>query len=130
VTTRQTHDRSALRLPLSEVTTATLEDIGPPKGVYEGLPVRSSRRLFESAGAIAGMWSATRGAWRATYENHECFVVVAGSATLESDAGEVMEVAEGDVCVVPAGWTGTWTVQETIRKFFLTAVPTDERPGA
>ncbi|PDQ34676.1 MAG: hypothetical protein B5766_10145 [Candidatus Lumbricidophila eiseniae] len=74
----------------------------------------------QQLGAEAGVWEAEPGtfsAHRADY--HEICLVLSGSAVLTEDGQPPIQVSAGDLFVTPAGWRGTWTVQETLRKVFV-----------
>ena len=38
--------------------------------------------------------------------------------TVQTDGGPAVEIGAGDVAVFPSGWTGTWTIHETVRKVY------------
>ena len=45
--------------------------------------------------------------------------IISGKATLTDDAtGTVVEIAAGDLVILPPGWTGRWDVVETVRKVY------------
>ncbi|MFI7913241.1 cupin domain-containing protein, partial [Acinetobacter baumannii] len=45
--------------------------------------------------------------------------IISGKATLTDDkTGEAISVSEGDLIILPVGWTGRWDVTETVRKIF------------
>src|SRR6218665_3848455 len=74
----------------------------------------------QQLGDEAGVWEAEPGtfsAHRADY--HEICLVLSGSAVLTEDGQPPIQVSAGDLFVTPAGWRGTWTVQETLRKVFV-----------
>jgi uncharacterized cupin superfamily protein len=67
---------------------------------------------------FAGVWEATRGAWRVRYSEHELCHLLAGRVVIASETGERWEFTAGDSFVVPAGFTGTWEVIEDCRKIY------------
>jgi uncharacterized cupin superfamily protein len=67
---------------------------------------------------FAGIWSATRGAWRVEYSEHELCHLLAGRIVITSTAGERYEFAAGDTFVIPAGFAGKWEVLEDCRKVY------------
>jgi uncharacterized cupin superfamily protein len=67
-----------------------------------------------------GVWECTPGVFTARRDGYdEVAVILSGSATVVSDAGETAELGPGSTLITPAGWTGTWTVHEQIRKVFV-----------
>lgn len=68
----------------------------------------------------SGVWECTAGTFTASRDGYdEVAVILAGTATVTSDAGDTAEVGPGSTLVTPAGWTGTWTVHQTIRKVYV-----------
>ena len=53
-----------------------------------------------------------------TLETHEVIHLVAGRMTVTPDGGEPVEIGAGDVAVFPLGWSGSWTIHETVRKVY------------
>lgn len=87
--------------------------------VVDGAPEVSGIVLHESAdGRIErGIWEHTTGVSR-DIESEELFVVVSGRATVEIDGGPALEIASGDVAVLPGGARTVWHVHETLRKVY------------
>ena len=98
---------------------ATQKQTGPP-GQLE-----STHVLWEAAdGRMAGVWECGPGTFPTTRDGvDEICQILAGAATVEGSDGTVVEVSAGSLVVLPDGWTGTWTVTETVRKSFIT-IPT------
>ncbi len=67
----------------------------------------------------SGVWQCTPGTWRCVVERNEFCHFVSGHSIYTEDSGEVLEVRGGDAAFFPAGWSGTCTVVETIRKTYL-----------
>ena len=65
-----------------------------------------------------GIWEMTPGTAEDT-EADECFVVLAGRATLTFADGEVVDLAPGVVVRLHEGDRTTWTVHETLRKMYV-----------
>lgn len=72
---------------------------------------------------FAGIWHATRGAWRVVYDEMEFCHVTKGRARLTSSAGEVIEVQAGDGFVIPNGFEGVWDVLEDMEKHYVIVLP-------
>ncbi len=89
--------------------------------VIEGDPQTSDLELSTSpSGEVSGVWRCTPGRFRDT-EVDETFVVLEGRATVEFESGEVIELAPGMVCTLPAGAETVWTVHETLLKGYRLA---------
>jgi hypothetical protein len=39
--------------------------------------------------------------------------------TCRADDGETVELVAGDTAVFPRGWSGTWDIEETLRKVYV-----------
>ncbi|QZY50735.1 cupin domain-containing protein [Leucobacter tenebrionis] len=81
----------------------------------------SSRTVWESAEGIrSGVWEVTPGSFSSTRpEYHEMCQIVSGRATIEEADGTAFEVGPGSLFITPEGWTGRWTVHETLRKVWV-----------
>jgi len=101
--------------------TTSSVDLAPlhPDTVTAGSPTAGSRSLAAVAGATVGLWEMTQGA-ATDVEADEVFVVLSGSATVEFDDGEVLELTPGVVVRLRAGDRTLWTVHTTLRKIYLT----------
>ena len=67
-----------------------------------------------------GVWECTPGTFTARRDGYdEVAQIIVGTATVTSDAGDICELGPGSVFVTPAGWTGSWTIHETIRKTYI-----------
>jgi uncharacterized cupin superfamily protein len=67
-----------------------------------------------------GVWECDPGTFTARRDGYdEVAHIVAGTATVSSDAGDTVELAPGSVFVTPAGWTGTWTIHTKVRKTYI-----------
>jgi uncharacterized cupin superfamily protein len=67
---------------------------------------------------FAGRWSSTPGTWRVRYTESELCVMVSGRVIIKSDAGSANSFGPGDAFVIPAGFSGTWTVLEDCTKIY------------
>jgi hypothetical protein len=65
-----------------------------------------------------GIWQHSVGV-STDVETDELFVVLTGRATIRVDGGPTLEVAAGDVVVLPEGAHTTWTILETLRKVYV-----------
>ena len=46
-------------------------------------------------------------------------MLLGGTAVITPADGEPVELGEGDVFVLPKGWSGRWDVTETVRKLYV-----------
>lgn len=67
---------------------------------------------------LTGYWEATPGTYQVTYNADEMVHMFEGKATLTDNDGNAVSYAAGDSFVVEAGFKGTWTTEETVRKIF------------
>jgi uncharacterized cupin superfamily protein len=105
---------------LAAAQTVALRETGPRADPLDGTPVESSAPLYSDALVDVGVWECTPGSFRAAREGFgEVAHVIAGRGTLVSDSGEVTELVPGAVVVTPEGWTGTWTIEQTLRKLYV-----------
>lgn len=90
-----------------------------------GDPVQRAWNAFSDAGDQfhAGYWSSTRGVWRVRYTECELCVLTAGRIELVSDSGARASYGAGDAFVVPAGYSGIWSVIEDCTKIYAIFIP-------
>jgi uncharacterized cupin superfamily protein len=74
--------------------------------------------LHEADDLEVGIWQHSVGVSR-DVEYDEVFVVLSGRATIAVDDGPVLEVGPGDVGLLRAGASATWTIHETLRKVYV-----------
>lgn len=67
---------------------------------------------------FCGRWSSTPGTWRVRYTESELCVMTAGRVIIKSDDGTSRTFGPGDAFVVPAGFSGTWSVLEDCTKIY------------
>jgi uncharacterized protein len=100
------------------VLQAALKDPSPRANPISGEPVESKLVLYSDRFTEIGIWEVTPGAFPASKDGVcELMQFVAGSATIVDANGETT-VEPGVVMFLPDGWTGTWTVRETVRKTY------------
>lgn len=81
-----------------------------------------SLRAWEGQGIRAGLWEVTPGIFSSIRDgHHEICQIISGAATIEETDGSTFEIGPGSLFVTPAGWEGTWTVHETLRKIWIVA---------
>jgi uncharacterized cupin superfamily protein len=77
-------------------------------------------RVWDGNGLRTGIWEVTPGTFTSTREGyHEICQILSGKATITEADGTSFEVGPGSLFVTPVGWTGSWTVHETLRKTWV-----------
>ncbi|WP_406415758.1 cupin domain-containing protein [Streptomyces sp. NBC_00873] len=82
----------------------------------------TSHTLWTSPDGLVevGVWECDPGHFTATREGYdEICQVLSGTATVDTEGGESVELRPGATLAMPAGWRGTWQVHETIRKVYV-----------
>ena len=72
---------------------------------------------------FAGVWEATPGAWRISYDEWEFCHIIAGVSILTRDGGMPHRLSAGDCFVIEPGFTGIWEVVETTTKHYVIRLP-------
>lgn len=106
-----------------DLTDVEPEDGAPaPDRVVKGDPTSRTWVLDEAEDGrlVSGVWEATAGAWRISYDEWEFCTIVSGTSILHEDGVEAPHVLRaGDSFVIRPGFTGIWEVVETTRKVFV-----------
>ncbi|MEX0848540.1 MAG: cupin domain-containing protein [Ilumatobacteraceae bacterium] len=113
----------AADLPASELAEKPL---GQPSAEPIGdAAILTRAKVYLDIPAItAGTWECEPGASRWEFLTRgEVIYVLGGRMTVHEDGGEPVELTAGSSCIFPIGWTGTWTVHETLRKVFVVYRP-------
>ena len=106
----------------ADVLDGELEPWGPRAGFDSGDPQTSGVVFFEGHGVSVGVWECTPGGWPIVDRpDTETMLLLAGRVTITPRDGEPVELEEGDVFVLPQGWSGRWDVTETVRKLYVSA---------
>ena len=125
MTTSDLSPADALRtmvVAYSDVLDGELAPTGPREGSDSGDPQTATIVFFEGHGVSVGVWECTPGGWAIVDRpNTETMMLLAGTVRITPADGEPVELEEGDVFVLPKGWSGRWDVLETVRKFYVTA---------
>lgn len=105
-----------------DVLDGELEPTGPRAGADSGTPETSAISFFQGHGVSVGIWECTPGGWSITdRKDTETIMLLAGRARITPLDGDPVELEEGDVFVLPRGWSGRWDVLETVRKLYVIA---------
>jgi uncharacterized cupin superfamily protein len=73
----------------------------------------------QDGGLYAGVWEATPGKWRISYDEWEFCHILSGISVITEDGGEARTVKAGDGFVLRPGFKGSWEVVETTRKHYV-----------
>lgn len=94
-----------------------------PDRLVEGNPRRTTHEHFLTGNGdfSAGVWACEPGAWQIAFAEgkDEFFTVISGRLRISDSAGQASEFGPGDAGVIPAGFTGTFRVLESVRKYFV-----------
>lgn len=79
------------------------------------LPLAGAKQLY------AGVWRSEVGHWRIAMgpTEQEVFTVLEGRCRVHSDAGGFQEAGPGQAIHIPAGFTGSFEVLETLTKTYV-----------
>jgi uncharacterized cupin superfamily protein len=92
-----------------------------------GEPYESWHVISDDGRVELGVWEVTPGSFRGECDGYyEQMHFVAGRGRITDADGVVTPIAPGVVMLCPDGWSGTWEVDETIRKTYA-IVKTNER---
>lgn len=92
----------------------------PANRLISGNPRFRTWNLEEADGGLyAGLWEATPGKWRISYEEWEYFHILSGYSIVTEDGGEAYHLRAGDRLVLRPGFKGSWEVVETTRKDYV-----------
>ena len=118
---------STLTFRASERTDLEDKPLGPPSAepLTGDIMTRSWVPFVSEDGKVlCGTWECEPGASRWEFLDRGEFIhVVSGRMTVTRDGDNPVELTAGSSAVFPLGWTGTWTVHETLRKVFTVFRP-------
>ena len=105
---------------MSDATTA---NPGEPKvketSITEG-QTEVSLRLWARDDFKTGIWEVTPGTFKSTRPGYdEICQILSGTGTITEPDGTSFDIGPGTLFVTPAGWEGSWTIHETVRKMWV-----------
>ncbi len=104
------------------VAEAVLPD-ATPKPTSRSGQLEATLGVWQSASTGTGVWECGPGEFTADRSQQmEVCTVLSGSATVTGLGGDVAVVGAGSLLVLPAGWQGTWVIEETVRKTYVLIV--------
>jgi len=77
----------------------------------------------ENGRLYCGIWESTPGKVVINYTEWEFCHLIEGRVIITSDTGEEWHLRQGDACMIPAGFRGTWETVETVRKHYVILTP-------
>jgi uncharacterized protein len=95
-----------------------LADWGPAKVPVGNLIARIRGNEHGKRDRV-GVWECTPGRWRRQVMEREFAHFVSGRARFIPDRGEPFDICAGDAIWFPADTTGTWEIDETLRKTYV-----------
>jgi uncharacterized cupin superfamily protein len=115
----------------SQILTFDLESLQPEvasiagEKIISGKPETRTWNFEETPDGklYAGVWEATPGKWRVSYEEWEYCQVESGISIVTEDGGKAVTLKAGDSLVLRPGFKGTWEVVETTRKTYVIRLP-------
>lgn len=90
-----------------------------PEKLVKGDPHFTSWDVEEHGTTYAGVWEATPGAWRVSYDEWEYCYIHSGHSVLTEEGGAAHHLRAGDRFVIRPGFRGVWEVIETTRKDYV-----------
>ena len=84
-----------------------------------GRPYESWHVISDDGRVELGVWEVTPGTFQGVCDGYyEQMHFVAGRGTITDADGVVTSIGPGVVMLCPDGWSGTWAVEETVRKTY------------
>ncbi|MEE6169917.1 MULTISPECIES: cupin domain-containing protein [unclassified Mycolicibacterium] len=102
-------------LEVAQLGQPSAEVLGDPIATRSSVPF-----IDEDHGIRSGVWEAQPGLSRWEFiDRGEIIHVLEGRMIVTQDGGSPVTLEAGSAAFFPIGWTGTWEIQERIRKFFV-----------
>ena len=106
-------------MTIDDVLSAEVEAGRPVPTAVSGEPYESWRVISDDGRVELGIWAVTPGSFHGSNKgSYEQMHFVAGRGTITDGEGVVTKIGPGVVMLCPDGWTGTWQVDETVRKTY------------
>lgn len=113
---------TAVRIDGAEIAAIELPErslFGPPLGEPLDGPMETGWcGIWQSADGVisAGLWECTPGRFRTVFAGGEFVSIISGRLTVIEEGGPTTQLGPGDAMTFPAGWSGEWRIEETLRK--------------
>ena len=106
-------------MTIEDVLAAELETGRAVPTAVEGEPYERWQVISDDGRVELGIWDVTPGSFQGSCDGYyEQMHFVAGRGTITDGDGVVTEIGPGVVMLCPDGWTGTWQVDEIVRKTY------------
>lgn len=104
----------------ADIRSLPLNAAGQRAGADRGDPQIAIQTLAPDATGNVGVWECQPGGWPVINRpDTEFTYIISGRAVLTDEStGEEVVVTDGDLIILPPGWTGRWDVIETVRKVY------------
>ncbi|KAJ3548567.1 hypothetical protein NM208_g942 [Fusarium decemcellulare] len=106
---------------------AEVKHTGFEQNILEGECAISQVGLGEVSDHKFGVWQVSPGVFTSTWEDWEAFTIVSGRGTLVDGSGKEHVLVAGALVLIPPGSTGTWRIDETVRKTYVYPASSIER---
>jgi len=105
---------------MSDAATANPGEHSPKATSVTPGQTEVSLRLWARDGLKTGIWEVTPGTFKSTRPGYdEICQILSGTATITEPDGTSFDIGPGSLFVTPAGWEGSWTIHETLRKMWV-----------
>lgn len=92
--------------------------------ITSGAPTANELTIFDGPDGLCAMWECEPGVYPRVKDRRGSFMyIISGAGTITDADGTRHELTAGSVLGLPYGWVGTWTITETIRKFYAHTHP-------
>lgn len=99
-------------------------EIVPMDPIIAGAETANELTLFDGPDGLGAMWECGPGVYPRVKDRRGSFMyIISGAGTISDHDGTTHTLTAGSVLGLPYGWVGTWTITETIRKFYVHTVP-------
>jgi uncharacterized protein len=106
-------------MTVDDVLTAELASGQAVPTATAGEPYESWRVISDDGQVEIGIWQVTPGSFRGETKGIDEFMhIVAGAGTITAADGSITELRPGVLLFRADGWSGRWSVTETIRKTY------------
>ena len=111
-----------MTIKMLNITGACEEYFIAPEKLIQGNPLQKIWIEYTdpSEQFFVGIWQSEQGKWHIHYTEEEyCHILEGESEIFDLSNNQKMIVKPGDRFVIPAGFTGTWTVIKATKKHFV-----------
>ncbi len=103
----------------------TTPEPGAPDKIITGTPETRTwnHGAYLNNKLYTGTWEATPGSWHVHYDEWEYCYILEGKSIITDQEGNSVHISKGDSFIIEPGFSGTWTVTETVRKDYVILMP-------